>query len=149
MTHPTHPPGGQPHEVRIGDAEREQAQATLGDHYAAGRLDHDEYSERLDRIWAARTRADLDPVFTDLPGAAGPSPRASYPFSTPAARRSTSAVRSRGPRPPVPLLVLLALLGTIAVLTHLPFILVGLGVWFFFLRGGGCRTSQRLHARRW
>lgn len=136
-------------EVRIGDAERERAQSTLNDHYAAGRLDHDEYSERLDRIWAARTRAELDPVFTDLPGAAAPSPRvSSYPYSTPASRRPASAVRSRGWRPPVPLLAVLIVLGTIAVLANLPFILVGLGVWFFFLRGGGCRT-QRVHPRRW
>ena len=135
-------------EVRIGDAERERAQSTLNDHYAAGRLDHDEYSERLDRIWAARTRAELDPVFTDLPGAAGPSTRAAYPYSTPASRRPTSTVRSRGARPPVPLLALLVVLGTIAVLTNLPLILVGLGVWFFFLRGGGCRP-QRVHPRRW
>ena len=136
-------------DVRIGDAERERAQSTLSDHYAAGRLDHDEYSERLDRIWAARTRAELDPVFTDLPGAAGPSPRASYPYSTPASRRPAPAVRTRRSRPPVPLLVLLVVLGTIAVVTHLPLIVVGLGVWFFFLRGGGCRSQAGLHPRRW
>lgn len=126
--------------VRIGDPERERAQATLNDHYAAGRLDHDEYTERLDRIWAARTRAELDPVFVDLPGS---TPRSSYPYSTPAARRPTSVSRARRPGVPVPLLVLLVVLGTIAVLTHLPIILVGLGVWFFFLRGGGCGSRSR------
>jgi len=136
-------------DVRIGDAERERAQSTLSDHYAAGRLDHDEYSERLDRIWAARTRAELDPVFTDLPGAAGPSPHPSYPFSTPASRRPASTTRHRSSRPPLPLLVLLLVLGTIAVATHLPLILVGLGVWFFFLRGGGCRSQAWSHPRRW
>lgn len=135
---------GGPDQVRIGDAERERAQATLGDHYAAGRLDHAEYSERLDRIWDARTRAELDPVFADLPGT--PAPQPTYVFSTPGSRRP--ATRSRGPRLPAPLLVLLIVLGTIAVLTNLPLILVGLGVWFFFLRGGGCRT-QRVHPRRW
>ena len=45
-------------QLRIGDVERERAQAALGEHYAAGRLGHDEFSERLDRIWSARTRAD-------------------------------------------------------------------------------------------
>jgi len=143
-----------PHDgVRIGDVERELAQSTLSDHYVAGRLDHDEYSARLDRIWAARTRTELDPVFTDLPGSAGPSGpirRTSYPFSTPASRRPASTVRPRSSRPPIPLLVLLVVLGTIAVLTHLPLILVGLGVWFFFLRGGGCASSRRVHSsRRW
>jgi len=130
-----------PGEVRIGDADRERAQSTLSDHYAAGRLDHDEYSERLDRIWAARTRAELDPVFTDLPGTAA-STAASYPYSTPSSRRP-AAVRTRSSRPPVPLLILLVVLGTIAIATHLPIILVGLGVWFFFFRGGSCRSPHR------
>ncbi|MGZ5399067.1 MAG: DUF1707 SHOCT-like domain-containing protein [Nocardioides sp.] len=132
-----------PGEVRIGDAERERAQSTLGDHYAAGRLDHEEYSERLDRIWAARTRAELDPVFSDLPGTSGSAAPASYPYSTPASRRPAAAVRTRSSRLPAPLLVLLIVLGTIAVVTHLPVILIGLGVWFFFLRGGGCRSPRR------
>lgn len=139
-------------EFRIGDAEREQAQAMLGDHYAAGRLDHDEYTERLDRIWSARTGAELGPVFIDLPGASGPigpARGAAYPFSTPAARRPVAA-RPRSSRPPLPLLVLLVVLAAVAVLSHLPLILVGLGVWFFFLRGGGC-GSRRLHSstHRW
>ena len=136
-------------DVRIGDAERERAQSTLNDHYAAGRLDHDEYSERLDRIWAARTRAELDPVFADLPGAASPARHPSYAFSTPAMRRPSPAARSRGSRPPVPLLVLLVVLGTVAVVTQLPLILIGLGVWFFFLRGGGCRSQAHFRPRRW
>ena len=138
---------GGPHEVRIGDAERERAQATLGDHYAAGRLDHDEYSERLDRIWDARTRAELDPVFADLPGT--PAPQPTYAFSTPASRRTVPTARSRGPWLPVPLLVLLVVLGAVVVATNLPLILVGVGVWFFFLRGGACRSQARFHTRRW
>lgn len=122
-------------QLRIGDAEREQAQAALGEHYAAGRLDHDEYSERLDRIWAARTRAELDPLFADLPGL----DRARPPVTTwPAARHRP------GRRLPAPLLVLLVVLGAIAVLTHLPVVLVGLALWFFLVRGG-CRP----HPRRW
>lgn len=132
--------------LRIGDAERERAQSLLGDHYAAGRLDHDEYTQRLDRIWAARTRAELDPVFVDLPGERPVAP--AYPFSTAASRRPTAPTRRRGPRPPLPLLVLLVVLGSIAVMTHLPWILVGVGVWFFFLRGGGCRGGT-VHDRRW
>lgn len=132
--------------VRIGDAERERAQSTLNDHYAAGRLDHDEYTERLDRIWAARTRADLAVVFDDLPG---PTPRSSYPYSTPAARRPTTVARARRPRVPAPLLVVLVVLAAIAVVTNLPIILIGLAVWFFFLRGGGCGSGSRHQARRW
>ncbi len=130
--------------VRIGDAEREQAQSTLNDHYAAGRLDHDEYLERLDRIWAARTRPDLAGVFDDLPG---PAPRSSYPYSTPASRRPRTVAGPRRPRMPVPLLVVLVVLAAITVATNLPIILIGVAVWFFFLRGG-CGSSSRRHPRR-
>lgn len=63
-------------EPRIGDAEREAANARLGDHFAAGRLDHEEYDERLDAIWSARTRADLDQLFWDLPALAVAPPTA-------------------------------------------------------------------------
>ncbi|QBX56312.1 DUF1707 domain-containing protein [Nocardioides seonyuensis] len=53
--------------ARIGDAERDRATSELGQHYADGRLDHEEYDERLDAIWSARTGADLAVVFHDLP----------------------------------------------------------------------------------
>ncbi len=33
-------------------------------------------------------------------------------------------------------------------MTHLPWILVGLGVWFFFLRGGACH-GRAVQTRRW
>lgn len=133
-----------PDELRIGDAEREQAQSALGDHYAAGRLDHDEYTQRLDQIWAARTRSELAPVFRDLPG---PGVATSTFRATPAQRRTTQA-RRPGPRVPTPLLVLLVVLGAVAVMTNLPIILVALGVWFFFLRGGAC-GRRTVAQRRW
>ena len=60
----------QPRELRIGDAERTAAADELAEHYAQGRLSAEEHSERLDRIWAAKTRTELAPVFADLPGSA-------------------------------------------------------------------------------
>lgn len=57
-------PAGQ---VRIGDDERERAAATLGDHYAAGRLDREEFDTRLAAAYAARTRGELAGLFRDLP----------------------------------------------------------------------------------
>lgn len=53
--------------MRIGDAEREAAVRELGEHYAAGRLDAAEYEERTAAAYAARTAADLAPLFADLP----------------------------------------------------------------------------------
>jgi hypothetical protein len=58
---------GQQVQQRIGDAERERAVARLGEHVGAGRLDLAEFESRSAAVYAARTRADLDTVFADLP----------------------------------------------------------------------------------
>ena len=58
--------------LRVGDVEREAAADTLRGHYVQGRLDGDEFQQRLERCLAAKTYADLDPLFTDLPGPEGP-----------------------------------------------------------------------------
>jgi hypothetical protein len=39
------------------------------EHFASGRLTQDELNQRLDQTFAAKTRGDLDAVFTDLPSA--------------------------------------------------------------------------------
>ena len=54
-------------ELRIGDADREAAASALGEHFASGRLTHEEYDERSARVWSAKTNSDLSPLFTDLP----------------------------------------------------------------------------------
>jgi len=54
-------------QLRIGYAEREKAAADLAEHLAAGRLDADEYTDRVGRVYAARTAGDLAPLFADLP----------------------------------------------------------------------------------
>lgn len=114
-------------ELRIGDAEREQALGVLGEQYALGRISKDELDERSDAVWSARTRGDLRPVFADLPvrtpGARGERPRPSRPA-----------------RPRLPLVPVLVLLGVLTVLTHLPWVLLGLVVWFVVLRP---------HRRQW
>jgi hypothetical protein len=77
-------------EMRIGDTEREQALAALGEHMSAGRLTIDEYGERSAKVTAARTRGELLELFTDLPDpkpgsvprpqpAAAPQPPATVP----------------------------------------------------------------------
>ncbi len=55
--------------MRVSDAEREAAAAELREHFASGRLDQEELDERLSAVFAARTRGDLNALFTDLPSA--------------------------------------------------------------------------------
>lgn len=71
------------YEMRVSDAEREAAAAELREHFASGRLNQEELDERLSGAFAARTRGDLNGLFTDLPSA-GHGPGASIPGSGPA-----------------------------------------------------------------
>ena len=55
------------YDMRVSDAEREAAAAELREHFASGRLNQDELDQRLTAAFAAKTRADLNALFTDLP----------------------------------------------------------------------------------
>jgi len=120
-------------DVRIGDADRERAMADLSLHYADGRLDHEEYDERLDAIWTARTHGDLRALFADLP-----RPPVTYPRQ-PAARPVSRPRR-------VPMLPLIALLVGLSILTHAPFWLLVFPLVFLSKRGcGNDRQAQGPH----
>lgn len=54
-------------EIRVSDAERDQAVAELSEHFQAGRLTHDEFDDRSGRALRACTGADLGGLFADLP----------------------------------------------------------------------------------
>jgi hypothetical protein len=130
--------------VRVGDSDREAAVTALADHYAAGRLTKEEFDQRADTAWAARTTTDLFGLFTDLPGpvtaTAAPPPVAPVrPQHRPPLR---PPLRPLGWRPGwlPPLLVVVAVL---VVLTHVPlFLLLGL-IWVLVARGGHRRRSSR------
>jgi hypothetical protein len=71
--------------LRIGDAEREAVAAELREHFAHGRLTLEEFNQRLDAAFAAKTQADLSRITRDLPhvrsgGAPLPSARTHGPL---------------------------------------------------------------------
>ena len=53
--------------LRISDAERELAVRTLGEHHALGRLTYEEFVERMDSAYEARTHEELAVLTADLP----------------------------------------------------------------------------------
>jgi hypothetical protein len=53
--------------IRASDADRDRASALLREHHAAGRLTPDEFSDRLDRAFAAKTVGEIDGLLRDLP----------------------------------------------------------------------------------
>jgi hypothetical protein len=61
-------------EIRVSDAERDQAIAELGEHFQAGRLTQEEFDDRSGLALQARTGRDLTALFTDLPRPAAAEP---------------------------------------------------------------------------
>jgi hypothetical protein len=53
--------------LRVGDRERDAVAEILRQHHVEGRLDADEFQERLERCLAAKSYRDLDRLTDDLP----------------------------------------------------------------------------------
>jgi len=91
--------------MRLSDAERNEAIDVLSEHVRTGRLDIDEFGKRSAQASAARTTAELRPLFKDLP-----EPH-------PSVLRTAAPVRKERPQPPmrrfgiglVPLVAIIAL----------------------------------------
>jgi Domain of unknown function (DUF1707) len=62
--------------LRVSDADRDAVAAELAEHLRVGRLQLDEFDERVGRAISARTRGDLDHLLTDLPRPLPPPPPA-------------------------------------------------------------------------
>jgi len=137
--------------VRVSHAERTEVADRLSKHYGDGRLDEEEFNERLDRAMKAKTRADLNGLFDDLPDSDEP-PRQSAPPAPPMVR---------APRRPsaLPRIAFLAFIAIVAIMVgqalagplfafpfhaawpwgwpfHIPWLLIGLVVflWYRFAR---------------
>jgi hypothetical protein len=123
-------------QIRIGDREREAAVSALGEHYAAGRIDKDEYDERSERAYAAKTAADLAPLFRDLPNGS----------------RATAAPRpQREPRRHefgwgFPVLPILVIVGFLVVVSHFWPLWIVFGVLWWT---GVLRFGRRRFRRGW
>jgi uncharacterized membrane protein len=110
--------------LRLSDAERQTAVDQLGEQFAVGRLTREEFDERSDAVWSAKSQGDLLPVFADLPAQA---PRvASGPQ-----RGGPGGVGVGLPRLRRLLVPLFAVLLVLTVITHLPLVLIAVGAWFF------------------
>jgi Domain of unknown function (DUF1707) len=67
-------------DIRLSDAERDQAVAELGEHFQSGRLTQEEFDDRSGRALQARTGRDLAGLFTDLPRPAAAEPWTGDPW---------------------------------------------------------------------
>ncbi len=122
---------------RIGDAERDRAADYLREHMSVGRLTQDEFDERVTAALSARTAADLEPLFSDLP-APRPGQDVAVPGSTPwpayQPPGSAAAAPSSGTLAPMPDNKMANLLAAASGIAWVLFILswaTGWGVWWF------------------
>ena len=54
-------------QLRVSDEDRDRTAALLREHHALGRLTPEEFSDRLDKTFAAKTIGDIDALLRDLP----------------------------------------------------------------------------------
>jgi DUF1707 SHOCT-like domain len=109
-------------DLRIGNAEREAAAASLREHYAQGRLTLEEFNQRLDAVFKATTQRQLNAISPDLPHATAPT--ATLPVTTvPGDGREQGGEQGYGPRGHAPRLgifpLIIAALGTWLILFDL------------------------------
>lgn len=83
-------------DIRIGDAERNQAIDMLRSHVGAGRLTLDEFADLAGQVFAAQTYGELDDVGRNLPAGLAPEP------APPAAGAVAPGATVRPPGPGTP-----------------------------------------------
>lgn len=141
--------------MRIGDQERDSAVGMLQEHHAAGRLDAVEFNERMEKVLVARTQADIDVLFVDLPE---PKPLGSAPDvpSVPATSAYSNRVNiyegadSLNPAQPDPWfaqwwMILVAVGITVATRGNVGFIIPMMAIWLWVIYPS-IRSSRRSQA---
>jgi hypothetical protein len=123
-------------DLRVSDAERAEVADRLSRHYSDGRLDQAEFDERVDQAMRAKTEADLDGLFDDLPPTDEPEIT-----ETPGSSRVGTRRRDERPhqhRHPVVLLALVVVaavvLGHALVQFYVPWVLIGVlaALWLVY-----------------
>ena len=121
--------------MRVSDAERQAVADRLAEHFSSGRLDQAEFDERVGKAMSAKTRADLNGLFDDLPETGAPA----------ATDPSTGQLRRRH-RHPVLLAALIVFVAIAAAHVVWPLLWIGFLVAIvLFATGtiGHARSGQR------
>lgn len=125
--------------LRASDAERSATAELLRRHHAEGRLDNDEFEERIERCYAAKRRGELDALTIDLP--------------RPAHQQLPGPRPPRRPPRPLAAFVAIAALVAVALTTDAQVLWLLWPLAFFafgrFRRGRGCWRTEYSRAASW
>ena len=99
--------------LRIGDAERDEAIVLLREHMSAGRITAEEFDERMSAALTAKTRGELTVLFNDLPGRTPGDPYAAHtPAPVQPVMEQRPAAKQSKYKPLVIVVVLMVYLGS-------------------------------------
>ena len=101
-------------DIRVSDAERDQAVAWLSEHFQAGRLTQEEFEDRSGRALQASTGGDLSALFMDLPQNTVPAPTVADPAAGQPSQLGPGFVRRAG-CPPVGRIVIACVIAAIVI----------------------------------
>jgi hypothetical protein len=124
--------------LRASDAERSATAELLRQHHAEGRLDTEEFEERVERCYAAKTRGELDALTIDLP---------------PQRQQARRLRRTRRAPRPLPLFVAIAVLVAVSVVSDADMLWLVWPLAFFtfcrFRHGHGWSRMEHSRATSW
>jgi Domain of unknown function (DUF1707) len=135
--------------IRASDADRERAVAQLRHHHAEGRLDGEEFTQRMEAALSARWADELPRLLTDLPDLQRPNDvedtRGSpVPWHGPWRTHATLL------GPVVATLLIVGVLGSVAALANgrFPFALLWLALGLFAFKPWMRRRFAEIHRQR-
>ena len=140
--------------IRAGDDDRDRTVERLRAHHAAGRLNAEEFNERMEAALGARYLDELPPLLADLPGDPADDRRGTHERAAPwHGRERGEPVCAPGPPwrawpfvPVVPILLAVGVIASIGAVLggHFPFGLIWVAAFlFFWLRPWGRRGWLR------
>ena len=123
-------------DLRVGDTDREAVADSLREHYAQGRLSLEEFNERLNATFQAKTQRDLDELIADLPHVR--TPVAPLPVSGAGPHPGGSGTGNAGPGPGArgnPLRYAFGFIAACAAVAAIWIFALAPGLWGFRLFG--------------
>ncbi|VEJ58069.1 DUF1707 domain-containing protein [Arachnia propionica] len=128
--------------LRIGDAERDEAIVLLREHMSAGRITAEEFDERMSAALTAKTRGELTVLFNDLPGRTPGDPYAAHTPAPvqPVMEQHPAAKQSK--YKPLAIVVVLTLLAMSLRHWGIPLLMLGLLLFYVLNLSGESRSSR-------